>query len=89
MVSKHTENKFSNYKHYSLHVCKQSFKHICIQTYLQATKKRDVKKERKIIFKHTYLQTFKQILYKRDRSAVKSIMPEQDSGKLLIMYSNI
>lgn len=53
-------------------------------TYLQASKKRVIKKKRKTIFKHTKLQTFKQLLYKRDRSAVKNIRPEQESLKTII-----
>lgn len=51
------------------HVCQHTVKHICIQTYLQATKKRDIKKERKIVFKHTNLQTFKRLLCKREKEA--------------------
>lgn len=38
-------------------------------TYLQATKKRDIKKERKIVFKHTDLQTSTQFLCKRETEA--------------------
>ena len=53
-------------------------------TYLQTTKKKDIKKKKKIVFKHTNLQTSKQLLCKRDRSAVKYIMPEQDSLKTII-----
>lgn len=56
--------------------------HTNILTYRQARKER-FKKERKIVFKHTNLQTFKQYLDKRDRSAVKKIMPEQDSLKTI------
>lgn len=57
--------------------------HTNILTYRQP-RKEIFRKERKNVFKHTVLQTFKHLLCKRDRSAVKNIMPEQDSLKTII-----
>lgn len=61
----------------------QAYMQTNILTYRQQ-RKEIFKKESKIVFKHTDLQTFKHLLCKRDRSAVKNIMPEQDSLKTII-----
>ena len=60
----------------------QAYMQTNILTYRQPRKK--ILKKKKIVFKHTNLQTSKQLLCKRDRSAVKYIMPEQDSLKTII-----
>lgn len=54
-------------------------------TYLQATKKRDMKKKEKLFSNiRTYKHSNSFCVRERDRSAVKNIMPEQDSLKTII-----
>lgn len=59
--------------------------HAYKHTYIQATKKRDIKKRnnRFQTYKLTNIQTAF-CVRERDRSAVKNIMPEQDSLKTII-----